>query len=133
MIDHAAAFAEALAADLGLDSSFSGRIFADELPEHVEYPSLLVRVVDITDATPPTRAWDSVELQVDVLGATGSYAELALLAQDVTNVLSVVGGAVDGGSIQTVDVLTRSFVPDDTFSPARPRWVLAVEATTRNT
>jgi len=133
MIDHAAAIAEALLAHPGIDESFTGRVFADELPEHVDYPALLVRVMDIIDATPPTRAWDSVELQVDVLGGTGQWAALAALAQDVTDALSGVTGEVEGGSVQTVDVVSRSPIPDDSFSPARPRWVLAVEVTARNT
>lgn len=133
MIDMSYVIAEAMAADSGLSSSTSGRIYADELPHGVEYPCVIVRDIDVVDATPPTQAYDRYEEQVDVIGAHDGYAEVKAIAGDVRRFLFALRGPVDGGGINATTVEQTTFLIDDSVSPARPRWVLAVEVTARTT
>jgi hypothetical protein len=133
VIDMSYVIAEAMAADAGLSSSTSGRIYADELPKDVGYPCVLVRDIDVVDATPPTQAYDRYDEQIDVIGAPDAYAEAKAIAGDVRRFLFDLRGPVEGGGINATTVEQTTFLVDDSVSPAHPRWVLAVEVTARTT
>jgi hypothetical protein len=123
--------ATVLAGDTDVAETAGDRVFADVLPPDVDYPCVLVREVSLTPAVPPTLAWDSHELQVDLIGQVDGQAEAVALRAAVRSALSRLHGQVNGADIAATDVLATTGGVDASVSPARPRWVVAVVVTAR--
>lgn len=132
MIDMTALIADYLASDADVIAA-SLPIHADEIPVGATYPLVLVRALSVQDAVPPVDVWERHEMQVDVVGIEldfpGAVDATSVVRRKVHDLRGVVGSVVIAGAV----VVATTRVTDDSVSPARPRWVLAVEVTARAT
>lgn len=126
MIDAGAVVRSVLADDPVIAGEATG-VYLDTVPAGAVAPFVVVRVLTTTYAAPPTTAWDMAEVQVDVVG--DEPAEAAALAGAVRDLLQDTRGTVGTTSVAAVDVVNTTYLLDTTSSPARPRWVVAVEVT----
>jgi hypothetical protein len=131
MLDMTALFATWLAADSEVVAA-AVPIYSDVIPENPTYPLVLVRDMTMDNAVPGVPlVWERHELQLDIVGSIDGYATTVdaagLVRRKVDAFQGVVATAVIAGAI----VVSTTRLTDDSISPARPRWVLAVEVTAR--
>lgn len=133
MIDAAAIVTKTLRADSTLMAAVGNRVYADILPEAVTAPFVLVTVNSVTPAAPPTIAWDTVQIQVQIVGADNTESTLITTASRVRALIHGMDGSKPtGAAIQGVDIQAMNFGYADIDSPALPRWVLTVNLTARS-
>jgi hypothetical protein len=130
-VDMSALVAAWLAADTDVAAVVGEQVYADMLPPDVTYPCVLVRELALTPAVPPTLAWDTHELQVDLIGRANGQVEAVELRAAVRSALIHLHGDIEGTVVAATDVLATTGGVDASVSPARPRWVVAVEVTAR--
>jgi hypothetical protein len=106
--------------------------YADELPNAVAYPAVLVRPGEVVPVTPGVPGWHDYTLQVDVIGASRAYADTVTLVEQVADRVRLFPGGA-GTALVGPDVTAVRSAPDDSLSPAHPRWVLSVALTARST
>lgn len=125
--------APVIAGVLDADSTVVASVFSDEMPPSPPEPFVLVRSMDVTDVTEPADAYQRYEMQVDIVSSHLDYGGAALVAGAVRTALNNLSGVVSGAVIAGVVIPQMTRTVDDEVSPARPRWVLAVEVTARGT
>lgn len=131
MIDTSAIVARWLRDDSDLMDSVGGRIYADEMPTDVEYPSIIARTMDATPVVRGVPGWHEYTVQVDVIGQENGQVEALSITTAVSEL--VLGIPSDAqATIATSDVIQVVSLPDDSISPAHPRWVLSVAITGRS-
>lgn len=126
LLDIALPIVEAIDAAVDID------VYADEVPPDQEDSFALVRVLEVNPAVPGVPRWSRYTVQIDVVGTPGDHEQVANDAMDV----GVAVGLIDSDDTVVVadaQVTSVRYEPDAAYSPARPRWVLAVEVTARST
>lgn len=105
------------------------RIYYGALPPNPMFPA--VRIADITTSEDVRHAWARSLMQLDVWGSDGAQRDCRGLAAVVAAALvSSTGYTTDGWTLGGPDNVTGvSFAPfgtgwDDSFKPARPRYVI---------
>lgn len=112
----------ALRADPDLDALLAGRIYG-ELPKTSRtFP--LCRLGRIGGGPAGTPLYlDAAVLQFDVWG--GTKYETRTIAATIVAVLDTLAGyTAHGGYITGVDPGATRYIPDETYTPARPRYVV---------
>ena len=132
IVDMAGELTKYLRADTTLMTATGGRVYCDEFPEGTIAPYVLLRTYNATPAAPPTLAYDTYTIQVDIYAAAGNYVSAASIASRVRSLLQAARGIRGAAIVTTVSVTTSQVGVDDTVSPALPRWVLTVDVTGRS-
>lgn len=130
MIDMTAILRDYLAADIEVADVVD--VYADIIPENPAYPLALVRTIEVTEPAPPLSTWERHDMQIDVVGLPTGFADLVAAVTSIRYRLEGFHGAVSGIAIAGSDVVATTRTVDESVSPARPRWVLAVEVTARS-
>ena len=129
MIDAPAVVVAYLNTDAQL-TSLCDNVWADTVPTNYTTPYTVVRARAVDYAVPPTTAYDRIELQVDVVADTEPLA--GSIAARVRHLLQTMRGTYGTAVVPAVDVVAATRIDDTTSSPARPRWVIAVEVTAKS-
>jgi hypothetical protein len=107
-------------------------VYADMLPTDVTYPAVLVRSLEATPVVAGVPGWHDYAMQIDVIGAEDSFADTVEIVDKVADLARSTPS--DGFvTVATSDVTALRSAPDDSLSPAHPRWVLSVSMTARST
>lgn len=132
MIDMSGHLCAHLRDDAGLLTATDGAVHADQLPTNVTYPAVLVRTLEATPVVPGVPGWHDYAMQIDVVGAEDTWADTVTLVDLVADLARSTPS--DGLiTVATSDVTGLRSAPDDSLSPAHPRWVLSVSMTARST
>lgn len=125
LLDIAPVVAQAIADDVDID------VYCDEVPPGQDDAFALIRVLEVIPAVPGVARWSRYTVQIDVVGTPSAYEQNSADVMDIGRAVGLVSSTDD---VVIADVQTASvrYEPDDAYSPARPRWVLAVEVTARS-
>jgi hypothetical protein len=111
-----------LRANTAVTELVDDRVYS-ELPKAAEWPAVRLNRVGGGPATQPARL-DLARIQIDVWGGTKANARTI-----AATVLAVLGdelpGVYDGGVsvVTAVRLGTLRYSPDETFTPAKPRYI----------
>jgi hypothetical protein len=132
MIDLSGHLAAHLRDNVGLMAEVDNAVYADVMPKDVTYPAVLIRTLEATPVVAGVPGWHDYSMQLDVYGAEEDFAGTVAIVDDVAD---LVRATPSDGSIviATSDVTGLRSAPDDSISPAHPRWVLSVSMTARST
>ena len=132
MIDAAAAVTSVLRTDGTLLAECDGRVYCDAVPADADAPFIVARTMGAAFTAPPSTAWDTVEVQVDVVGSEPGEA-VSITDRARLTLAAASGTQVGDTAVASMAVVATSYALDTRSSPARPRWVIAVEVTARTT